>query len=155
GGGWRRRFTTSLVAVVGFAVPMAGYVMYFESWNPGQYRVTKADTLSAYSRVAPIADCCGLEMPDYQRVLCDPRPPEERPGPEFYHNDKARPVKKLRPPAGVTFSAAVSDWTWRIVRHQPLDVAQAVMYDFLRGFWWTKDTQPGEPSAERWKFTPD
>lgn len=152
---WRRRMSTVAVLLVAYAVPLLAYATYFNSWYPGQFRITRSDVMATYSRVAPFADCRGLSMPDYQHVLCEDTPPEDRPyGPDWYHWNGQRPVKRLQPPPGVSTNAAVAEWTRRIVRHQPLDLVQAVGFDFLRGFWWGKDTLPGEPSVDRWRFPP-
>lgn len=151
---WRRRLSTVAVLLVAYGAPLLAYATYFNSWYPGEFRITRTDVMSTYSRVAPFADCRGLTMPDYQRVLCEDTPPEERQGPDWYHWNDKRPVKRLDPPPGVSNNAAVADWTRRIIRHQPLDLVQAVAFDFLRGFWWGKDTLPGEPSVDRWRFPP-
>ncbi|MQA78165.1 MAG: glycosyltransferase [Streptosporangiales bacterium] len=151
----RRRLSTVAVLLVAYAVPLLAYATYYNAWYPGQFRITRSDVMATYSRVAPFADCRGLTMPDYQRVLCEDTPPEDRRhGPDWYHWNKQRPVTRLEPPPGVSNNAAVAEWTRRIIRHQPLDLVQAVAFDFLRGFWWSKETLPGEPSVDRWRFPP-
>lgn len=148
---WRKRLLTAAVVAVMYVVPLAGYAVYFHAWS-GSYRITDTDVMAQYGLVATFADCRRLDVPSYERVLCDPRPPGERPGPDWYINDKSRPAKRLHPPAGVSTNAAIADFTRRVIRHQPWGMAQAVGHNFLRGFSWSKTTQPGEPELDRWKF---
>ncbi|HEX6445797.1 MAG TPA: glycosyltransferase family 2 protein [Streptosporangiales bacterium] len=150
---WRKRLLTAAVLAVTYAIPLLGYAAYFHAWSGG-YRITNSDVMAQYGLVATFADCRGLDLPSYERVLCDPRPPDRRPGPDWYINDKQRPAKRVHPPAGVTVDAAISDFTRRVVLHQPLDMAQAIGHNFLRGFAWSKTTGRGEPSVDRWKFPP-
>lgn len=150
---WRRRLLTAAVLLVTYAAPLAGYAVYFHAWS-GSYRITNSDVMAQYGLVATFADCRGLDLPSYERVLCDPRPPSERPGPDWYINDKHRAAKKLRPPAGVTTNAAISDFTRRVILHQPWGMTKAVAHNFLRGFAWSKTTGRGEPSVDRWRFPP-
>ncbi|MBO0828192.1 MAG: glycosyltransferase family 2 protein [Streptosporangiales bacterium] len=148
---WRKRLLAAVMLAVTYAVPLAGYAVYFHAWS-GSYRVTDSDVMAQYGLVATFADCRGLDLPSYERVLCDPRPVGERPGSDWYINDKSRPAKRLHPPAGVSTNAAIADFTRRVIRHQPWGMVQAVGHNFLRGFAWSKTTQRGEPELDRWKF---
>lgn len=150
---WRKRLLTVAVVLVTYAAPLAGYAVYFHAWS-GSYRITNSDVMAQYGLVATFADCRGLELPSYERVLCESRPPSERPGPDWYINDKHRTAKKLRPPEGVTTNAAIADFTRRVILHQPWGMTKAVAHNFFRGFAWSKTTGRGEPSVDRWRFPP-
>jgi 4-amino-4-deoxy-L-arabinose transferase-like glycosyltransferase len=150
---WRKRLLTAAVLAVAYAIPLFGYAGYFHAWSGG-YRITNSDVMAQYGLVATFADCRGLDVPSYERVLCDSRPPSQRPGPDWYINDKKRPAKNVHPPAGVSVDAAISDFTRRVILHQPWGMTKAIGHNFFRGFAWSKTTGRGEPSVDRWKFPP-
>ena len=84
-----------------------------------------------YSRVAPFADCTKFTPPKDTKVLCETRAPSERPGPFGYVWDLQsvpRQVFELGPETG----RKLEKFAYKVIRHQPVDYAQAVLVDLAR-----------------------
>jgi hypothetical protein len=157
---WKRVGLKPIAACVGaFLIPVLSYATWFYLvW--GDFALTSRGSLIFYGRVSPFADCRNESLPEYERVLCDVRPPSERPGTEFYVWRILHPLSPLRdfePPPGMELDEVLSDFSRRIVIAQPLDYARVVGGDLLHyiapGRWeGERDSQ-----QEQWEFadTPD
>src|SRR5581483_7239659 len=86
-----------------------------------------------YGRVADFPSCQGLARPAYESPLCPAQPPAQR-NADFYTWDPRSPQWTFDPPPGRSRDAVVRDFSLRILRHQPLDYAEAVVRDFGYGF---------------------
>jgi hypothetical protein len=129
----RRRLLGRLAALIGcFLVPVAGYLGWFDAAH-GQPNFTSFSGAFLYGRVADFASCQGLDLPAYERPLCPTEPPAVR-NADFYTWNPESPQWTFHPPAGKSRDAVVRDFSLRILRHQPLDYAEAVVRDFGYGF---------------------
>jgi hypothetical protein len=129
----RRRLLSRLAALTGcFLVPVVGYLGWFDAAH-GQWNFTSFSGAFLYGRVADFASCQGLELPAYERPLCPTEPPARR-NADFYTWNPQSPQWTFRPPAGTPRDAVVRDFSLRILRHQPLTYAEAVVRDFGYGF---------------------
>jgi hypothetical protein len=129
----RRRLLSRLAALTGcFLVPVAGYLGWFGAAH-GQPNFTSFDGAFLYGRVADFASCQGLDLPSYERPLCPAEPPALR-NADFYTWNPKSPQWTFRPPATRSRDAVVRDFGLRILRHQPLAYAEAVVRDFGYGF---------------------
>jgi hypothetical protein len=129
----RRRLLSRLAALTGcFLVPVVGYLGWFDAAH-GQWNFTSFSGAFLYGRVADFASCQGLELPAYERPLCPTEPPARR-NADFYTWNPASPQWTFRPPAGKSRDAVVRDFSLRILQHQPLTYAEAVVRDLGYGF---------------------
>jgi hypothetical protein len=148
----RANWTRLAALAAAFIVPVAAYAVWYES-EYGYYALSGYGGQFLYGRVAPFADCEGLDVPEQQRVLCPTEPPSERPtiGEYMWANDIS-PLYDLelgpddrRPEIGGAFAR-------RIILHQPLDYAEVVAEDVLHGFSPTKSRREGDLPVSRWQF---
>jgi hypothetical protein len=136
--GWRAIAAT---AVAGIA-PIAGYVLWFHS-HTGQYALNESTGTFLYSRVQSFADCNRMNPPADLRVLCDPRPPSERPNSQEYLWSNNTPLAKLTGTNNIyRFTPHIESLTTRFAERailaQPLDYARAVAKDTLTTFGWAR-----------------
>jgi hypothetical protein len=91
-----------------------------------------------YARVAPFAQCDRLgSLGASQRLLCDSRPVEARPGPEWYlWGDSKAPARTLP-------DSVVLGFAQKTIAHQPLDYAKAVAGGTVHAFY------PGQRQRRR------
>ena len=148
----RVRWTRVAALVVAFAVPLLAYAAWFESVH-GEYALTSYGGQFLYGRVAPFADCNGLDVPDQQRVLCETEPPSERPAiVEYMWNENVSPLYDVELREGQTRPDVGGAFARRIILHQPVDYAKAVVEDVLHGFSPTKSRRPDDLDVSRWQF---
>jgi hypothetical protein len=120
--GWR-----SLAAiVVGAAIPVVGYAMWFHSWT-GTYGLTQSEGFYLYGRTSSFAECSKINPPADEQVLCLSTPPSKRqpPGSLVWH------VKQVHEVPGGPVSKAgnklLRDFAIRAVESQPLSYAHAIV----------------------------
>jgi hypothetical protein len=151
GADWRRRLTLATAVSAAFAAPLFAYAVYYHHWT-GTYALTHDSGRNLYGRVAPFADCRHLTLPSYEQTLCPLVPPDYRPGPEYWKNDETSPVFHFTPPPGKTTDEVLRDFSLRIVKHQPVEFAAAVLGDASNVLTWQRlDANPEAP-VERWRF---
>jgi hypothetical protein len=146
-----RQMLIRLAALVGcFAVPVAGYLGWFDA-SHGQPNFTTFSGAFLYGRVADFASCTGLSLPAYEKPLCPTQPPARR-NADFYTWDPHSPQWTFTPPAGMSRDAVVRDFSLRILAHQPLAYAGAVARDFGYGFSPVRGAGPEKYSPAYLKF---
>jgi hypothetical protein len=155
----RGRLVSVGALVAAFGVPLLLYAAWFHA-DYGVYALNGLDGHFLYARVAPFADCKGLQMPSYERVLCPKQPVGHRltveefswsPRSPFYHVKVPASMRTPRAPWRAR-SEIAGDFAKRVIEHQPLTYAETVASDFLRGFWPTRTTEHGEVPVQRWMF---
>ncbi|GIH14664.1 glycosyltransferase family 2 protein [Rugosimonospora africana] len=149
---WRWRVALTAILVGCFALPIAGYAVLYHH-STGVYGLSRVGGGSMYGRVATFADCTGVSMPDDERALCPPVPRPPGHGPDYWAHDPASPSNTVKPPAGMTEDEFLRDFDKRILKHQPLDFAGAVLRDSVNLFGWGRpaNTNP-DATTERWRF---
>jgi hypothetical protein len=137
------RIATMLVA---FAIPLGGYLVWMHATH-GVYAFTTWRGKHLYARVAPFAQCERLgELTAEQRLLCDSRPVEERPGPEWYlRHDRDAPARTLP-------DSTVLGFARKVIAHQPLDYVRAVAGGTAHAFYPGQRQRPREPCLAHWAF---
>ncbi|MBV9206495.1 MAG: phospholipid carrier-dependent glycosyltransferase [Actinobacteria bacterium] len=129
---WRQR-ARRLAALAGcFFVPVAGYLGWFEA-SHGEWSFTSFSGAFLYGRVVDFASCQRLSLPGYEKPLC-PAQPTARRNADYYQWNPQSPQWAFSPPAGMSRDAVVRDFSLRILRHQPLDYAEAAGRDLSYGF---------------------
>jgi hypothetical protein len=150
--GWRRTVLLLAALGVGFALPVAGYMAAFNHQH-GKLALTTYTNRFLYARLAPIADCRGLALPAYERSLCPPEPLGQRLGANQYMwSLKRSPQYHVRPPTGRTVEQVLGDFNRRIILHQPVQYAQLVGRDVLRGFQPFRTVGPQDVRITPWLF---
>jgi hypothetical protein len=148
-GGWQRLLRAATIALA-FALPVGIYAGYY--WiEAGRFGINRGDVLLAYGRAATIADCRGLDLPDYERILCPKELPGERLGVNEYAHSSPYP-DAVDPPPGKSRDEVLRDFSRRVIVHQPLDFAREVATDFAKGFTWRRKTFAGDAPLSRWQF---
>lgn len=157
--GWRRAAATAVAGIV----PIAGYMVWFHS-HTGQYAMNSSTGTFLYSRVSSFADCARMNPPAGLRVLCDPRPPSERPNSQEYLWSNNTPLAKLTGTNNVyRFTPHVESLTMRFAERailaQPFDYAWVVAKDTLITFGWARvnvNNEIGnlEGSGSKFRFEP-
>jgi hypothetical protein len=155
----RSRLVAVVALVAAFAVPLLLYAAWFHA-DYGIYALNGLDGHFLYARVAPFADCKGMSLPSYERVLCPAQPVGHRLTVEQFSWSPQSPIYHLKVPAAMRTpgepwrarSKIAGDFAERVIKRQPLTYAETVGSDFLRGFWPTRTTEHGEVPVGRWMF---
>ncbi len=152
GGGWRRRVSAAMILVVTFALPVFGYMAWYNH-HYGEYKLSDMGPLIQYARVARFVDCDQLSsLPAYERPLCPGKPPAQRLPPNGFVWSAQSPARQYVPPPGMEKDEVITDFVRRVVVHQPVDFLSAWMHDFIRGFYPRKTTHPPEVPVDFWQF---
>jgi hypothetical protein len=148
-GGWQRLIRAMTIGLA-FLVVVAAYGGYY--WiRAGEVGFSRGDAYLLYGRAATIVDCRGLDLPDYERVLCPKEPLGERLGPNAYAHHSPYPGRVVLPP-GKSRDAVLRDFSRRVFEHQPLDLVKRFATDFVKVFTFRRTTFPGDVPLERWQF---
>ena len=137
-------------ALVAFAVPLLLYLSWYHSVH-GQYELSGRDGFFLYGRVATFANCSPSEIPSNERLLCDPRPPSQRPFANFYVWNSQSPFHRLLVDP-VQANRILKDFSMRVIKHQPFEYAKTVLGDFLHFFAPGRTTGPQDESLGIWQF---
>jgi hypothetical protein len=155
-GTWRRRVANAAVLSLAALSLLTAYSAYNAAVS-GEWTVSShTDARSVYARIATFADCRGISLPQYERVLCR-RPDQQQTVNgsliEGFTFGADSPARDLEPPPGTTRAEALRDFSERIIRHQPVDLARNVGADFVRPFAsWQRERATGELPIKRWRF---
>lgn len=154
----RRRFLGAGALAAAMVVPLLFYSAWSYSqtgeFQPGSDR---ASSKLLYARTSPVAHCGELaaqKVSPYILDMCPEAPPAKRPqGAKFYlHPVHHGPAFTTEYPPRVDPLAAQRQFGIRIALNQPLDIAGAVLGDFLRGFALYRSHETGEWPLETWRF---
>jgi len=118
--------------VLCFLIPVGAYLGWFDATR-GKVSFTTFTGAFLYGRVADFADCTGLSLPSYERPLCPTQPPAQR-NADFYTWNPASPQWTFTVPPGRSRDSVAQDFSTRILEHQPLAYAEAVVKDLAYGF---------------------
>jgi hypothetical protein len=133
-----------------FALPVGIYAGYY--WiETGKIGINRGDVLLLYGRAATIVDCRGLDLPDYERILCPREPAGQRLGVNDYAHSSPYPVAVV-PPPGKGRDEVLRDFSRRVIVNQPFDFAREVLTDFAKGFTWRRKTFDRDAPLSRWQF---
>jgi hypothetical protein len=132
--GWRRIGATIVAGVV----PIVGYMFWFHA-SFGHYALNEATGTFLYSRVQSFAECSKMDPPASLRVLCDDRPPSQRPNSQEYLWSNQTPLGYLTGTDNTKrFTPQIESLTGKFaklaIEKQPLDYARVVARDILTTF---------------------
>ena len=122
------------------ALPVGTYLVAFHAQH-GSFGITNSGGVFLYGRVMSFADCAVIKPPRSLAVLCDSRPPRQRPIAVEYIWSPSDPLHRLGP--GSVFTPRVDgpagQFARRAIVAQPLAYLRAVAADTLRSFGWQRD----------------
>lgn len=149
--GWRATVAT----VAAGLLPVVAYLFWFHQ-GQGRYALTESAGPFFYSRVSSFADCAVIRPPADLRVLCDPRPPADRPSSQKYLWSTDTPLWTLA--HGDQFTPRVDRLTERFAERailaQPAAYLSVVAGDTLRSFAWTRTESDLTGSGRAYRFEP-
>lgn len=148
---WKR---VALLLVAG-VLPIAGYMVWYHGFY-GQYALDGSSGTFLYSRVSTFAECSKMTLPASLKVLCDPRPPAQRPNSQQYVWSTSTPLYKVS--HGNQFSSAADSMAGKFARaaieSQPLAYAGAVWKDTAHTFTWNRTHSDLTGSGPSFQFEP-
>jgi len=123
-----RRVGVVRIAVAGAAaaLPILAYAGWYQH-DLGAVALTQSSGHFLYGRVSPFADCHGLALPPAERVLCDPRPVAQHGNIAFYTWSGQSPYYKNLPSDRPTRERLTTDFSRRVILHQPGAYLDAVL----------------------------
>ncbi|TDE27039.1 hypothetical protein E1295_43470 [Nonomuraea mesophila] len=143
--GWfvlRRRIRPAGVLLAAALVPLVAYGAWFYA-TYHRIGLVGANGAFLYARAMSFADCDRMDPPPDLKVLCDPRPPTERPPSQEYIWAKDAPLVRL---PGITFTKENDELAARFaalaITTQPLDYAASVLGELGRTFTWGRPVYP-------------
>lgn len=151
GAGLRPRLRATGALLVAFVLPIAAYAVWTSSAY-GEYGFGTSHGRILYARAATIADCRHLDLPGHELPLCPSEPVKQRPGVDVFMWGPDSPATDYQAPPGMSRDTVMGNFAMRVFRAQPVDFADAVFTDFLRGFVPIKVDMPNQVPVERWQF---
>ena len=149
---WRRGGWRTAAALLGCAaVPLLLYAGWFAS-HTGTFALSDRGGHFLYGRVAVIADCDDLDVPSYQRVLCDDRPVPERENPNFYVFSDDSPALQVNVPDGMTLDEVLRSYSRAVITQQPLRYLATVGSGFAHYFSPMRSTGAHDNRLDHWRF---
>jgi len=146
---WRRGVLHGAVITTSFALPVLACMTAHAAAN-GHFAITQRNSyITFYGRVAVAADCATLRLPPDERALC-PSPQVAALGIDLIY--PLGPLRKYRPPPGMTTEEMVERFELAVLRQQPLAVVKSIDHDFVKLFALTRDQSPGDTPISRWQF---
>ncbi len=144
----------TLALAAAFAAPLAAYAAWYSTTPQGTFALTDHDGYFLYGRVADFASCAGAHLgPIKRRVLCDPRPPSERPNPNYYVWHKWSEHRYPGFPRNQSSrNALLESFALGVIRRQPLDYARTVLGDMEHYAAFGRSTGPLDEPLGEWQF---
>src|SRR5579859_4709436 len=113
----RRLVSRGGLLLLGCAIPVIGYLAWFQVWF-GTFNFVTYSNQFMYGRIVQFADCTGLSLPSYEQYLCP----------------RQSPQVTLQPTDGLSKGQIIHAFNTRIIEHQPLSYVEAVARDVLYSF---------------------
>ena len=147
---WKR---VALLLVVSL-VPIVGYMAWYHSFY-GQYALDGASGTFLYSRVSSFSECSKMpSLPQDLKVLCDPRPPGQRPSSQQYLWSRSTPLVRIS--GSNQFSrhadSIAGQFAKDAIEAQPAAYAEAVLTDLGQTFGWNRTQSDITGSGPSFRF---
>jgi hypothetical protein len=149
--GWRQIGLRAVAMAAGFAILLTGYASYYRM-TTGVWGISGASDGVLYGRAAVIADCEQFSPGTPERAVCPVEPPDHRFGVDYYVYDAASPAKSVLLPPGQSMAATQASFARTVFANQPLDLAAAILTDFVKGFRPVRVDDVNDVPVERWFF---
>jgi hypothetical protein len=137
-----------------FALPLAGYAAWYSTVPGGTFALSGHDGFFLYGRVADFASCSGMPLGRAERrVLCDARPPDERPNPNYYvwHQWSQHRYPGF-PHLASRRNAVLQSFALGVIRRQPLAYARTVLGDMEHYAAFGRSTGLRDEPVGEWQF---
>ncbi|MBB4914251.1 hypothetical protein [Streptosporangium saharense] len=148
----RGRVAVAAVTLAAAALPIVGYGVWFHA-TTGRIGLVGANGAFLYAKTMTFADCAVMKPSPELAVLCDPRPPAQRPPSQEYIWDPASPLVKL---PGITFTretdALAGEFASLAIRSQPLDYLGSVLTELGRSFTLDRPVYPDQEIYDHYLF---
>jgi hypothetical protein len=144
----------TLLLLLAFALPLVGYAAWYSTVPHGSFALTGRDGYFLYGRVAGFASCNGMRIsPAERRVLCDPRPPAERPNPNYYvwHKWSKKRYPGF-PSLPASRNAVLESFAVGVIHRQPLAYARTVLGDIEHYAAFGRTTGRNDEPVSEWQF---
>ncbi|MEW9527110.1 phospholipid carrier-dependent glycosyltransferase [Microbispora sp. NPDC049125] len=133
-------------------LPLAAYAGWFQA-TYDRVGLIGSNGVFLYARTMAFADCAVMRPPADLAVLCDPRPPSQRPAPQEYVWGVDAPIVRL---PGITFTQATDTLAGRFaslaIRSQPLDYLSTTLSELMRSFAWNRPVYPDPETYGYYEF---
>ena len=149
--GWRQIGLRAAAMSAGFAILLTGYAGYYRI-TTGIWGISGASDGVLYGRAAVIADCEQFAPGTPERAVCPAEPPDHRFGVDYYVHDPASPAMTVALAPGESMDAAQASFARTVFANQPLDLAAAILTDFVKGFRPVRVDDVNDVPVERWFF---
>ncbi|MGH3911072.1 MAG: glycosyltransferase family 2 protein [Pseudonocardiaceae bacterium] len=149
--GRRRIGLRALAMAAGFALVLAGYAGYYRAAT-GAWGLTGAGGSVLYGRAAVIADCARFPAGTWERTLCPDEPRDARFSVDYYAHHPASPSHAVTLPPSESMGVAQSSFARQVFVNQPLDLVEAVLQDFAKGFRPVRMDAEHDVPVQRWQF---
>jgi hypothetical protein len=136
----------AVALLVGFAIPVGAYGLYFSSQTGGSFGVTNSNGLFLYGRVVEFADCDEVEVPEELKEYCPAGPIESETKGAFTSGLRIKEVQE--DPQG---NSKLLRFSRRMILAKPGAYVGAAVSDFARYFE-PKHPETQEPNVKRWRF---
>lgn len=152
-GTWRQRTARLLAVALAGIGPLAVYAVWSKE-RIGTFSISQYSGAFLYGRVAPFADCSGLDLPPRERAMCPTVPVAERPSGDAYtwspSFGAAHFVREYGP---IKANHLLKDFSVRIIKYQPGTYLDAALSDIWHGYAPTHSTRPGDVTERYSTFT--
>jgi glycosyl transferase family 2 len=149
--GWRQIGLRAVAMAAGFAILLTGYAGYYRT-TTGIWGISGASDGVLYGRAAVIADCEQFSPGTPERAVCPVEHPDHRFGVDYYVHNLASPAKSVLLPPGQSMAATQASFARTVFANQPLDLAAAILTDFVKGFRPVRVDDVNDVPVERWFF---
>lgn len=149
---WIRRLQRVALLLLCFLLPVLGYATWYQQAQ-GAYALSGQTGHWLYGRVAPFANCKGMQLKPYERELCPTGPESERTGSNCFVWCSTSPARTFRPPDGEDRDTVLRKFAIRIIEHQPWDYTRHVVSDVVYGFSPTHSKRPKDVTNVDSKFS--
>ncbi|MFZ0877631.1 MAG: glycosyltransferase family 2 protein, partial [Pseudonocardiaceae bacterium] len=149
--GWRQIGLRAAAMAAGFAILLTGYAGYYRI-TTGLWGISGASDGVLYGRAAVIADCERFSPGTPERAVCPGEPLDHRFGVDYYVHDPASPAMTVVLPPGQSMDATQASFARTVFANQPLDLAAAVLTDFVKGFRPVRADDVNDVPVQRWYF---
>ncbi|GII91010.1 hypothetical protein [Sinosporangium siamense] len=148
----RKRFAATGVMLAAAIVPILAYGGWFYATYQ-RIGLVGANGAFLYARTMTFADCSIMKPPADLAVLCDPRPPAQRPPSQEYLWNPASPLVKQ---PGITFTrendALATRFAVLAITSQPLDYVRSALTELSRTFTVDRPVYPDQEIYDLYQF---
>ncbi|MDR0341684.1 MAG: hypothetical protein LBI49_00980 [Nocardiopsaceae bacterium] len=146
--GWR----AFAVTVVAAAVPLGGYLFWFNSAY-GEFAFSNSDGIYLWSRTMTFANCAVIRPPASEAGLCPHRPLTGRPAASSFIWIPDTPLNNLpRPKFSARNNSLAMNFALRAISAQPGGYARAVAGNVAKSFTWNRPAYPSHLITNRYEF---